>query len=116
MSIDVPGMNYQIQTSCYSSDYNNATIEAISPPFHVYEKPVTGLLRQTGTAFTFKGPFGKIKDLLMAFDSSMGEISCEGCPAGSLPAARRKRDAKPFDLGKLNYPWCFDDEGRKINC
>lgn len=113
--IDVPGLNYKLEVTCFSADYDNGTITTVSPAFHVYDYPETGLLRKSATMFSFKGAYKLIDDLIESFDSSMGTLVCTGCPA-KVTASRKKRGAETFSLGKVYYPWCFDDQGNATGC
>ena len=87
LKVDQAGMNYQVKTSCYASDYNNATITSVSPYFHVHNFPETGLLRLSGTSFTYEGTVENVLPLIENFDSSMGFLACEGnaCTGLKLP-------------------------------
>jgi len=79
--VEVPGTDLDIKIECTSSA-TNETISVLSPPFFVHDFPETGMLRQSITTFSFKGSLKKVSSILDAFESSMGSVSCKGCPPG----------------------------------
>ena len=107
LNIDQPGLNYKVETTCFSSSYDNSTITTVSPAFHVHEYPKTGLLRQSGTMLTYKGPLAMIENLIESFDSSMGVLKCKGksCPT-SARVMRSVGAVESIAVDEdVDYPW-----------
>ena len=105
--VDAPGQNYQVETICFSSSYDNSTITTVSPPFHVHTYPVTGMLRQTGTMFTYTGPFKLVSNVIEEFDHTMGTLICKGksCPGNTRAVeAVTSKSVEPVDKN-VDYPW-----------
>ena len=77
-------LNNKMTIDCFGNA-TSTTLLATSDMFHVYDAPKTGLKTVTDTAFTYEGKLGNVQSLIEAFDSSMGSISCTGCPKGNDP-------------------------------
>ena len=71
-----------LTASCTSMDFSQ-TVTTTSPPLHFYPAPETGLLRQTQVALVFRGPYSMVKTIVDTFPSSLGSLSCKGCPGGT---------------------------------
>jgi len=76
LMVEQAGLSYDLSITCTSSD-GITILDAVSAPFHVHDYPTTGLMLQTVTTFTFKGPYSKVQDILQDFS---GTMTCVGCP------------------------------------
>jgi hypothetical protein len=103
LMMDEPGLYNALEVACTSSD--GTYLSAISAPFHVHDYPTTGMLRATDVKFTFKGPLKKVENILGNFNSAIGTVTCQGCPAGMV-GRRRKREAtgRKADLNLWSSP------------
>lgn len=111
LSINEAGLDYTATVSCSSVNYEAGVISATSPPFSVHIYPKTGLLRKSDIVFTYRGPYQEVMSLVTGFDSSMGSISCTGCPAGSVGSRKKRETASGVNimqaLKKVHFPDCF---------
>ena len=82
--IENMSLNNKMTIDCFGNATSTSLL-ATSDMFHVYDAPKTGLKTVTDTAFTYEGKLGNVQSLIEAFDSSMGSISCTGCPKGNDP-------------------------------
>ena len=105
LNIDQPGLNYRVETTCSSPSYVSSTITTVSPPFHIHEMPITGMLRKTGTMLGYKGPVKLIEGLMAKFESSMGSLNCAGKSCKKL--VKRSIDSgESISVDKdIDYPW-----------
>merc|ERR1719412_3079073 len=76
-------LNNKMTIDCFGNS-TSTTLLATSDMFHVYDAPTTGLQTKVTTDFSYKGQLGNVLSLINVFDSSMGSISCTGCPNGLL--------------------------------
>ena len=116
LQITEPGLDYSIIVTC-SSDDPEQVLSAAAPPFHVYSFPETGLLKKSAVEFDYRGPYTAISSLVSNFASSMGSMTCDGCPSESgnpTKESRRKRDVgnSRANIGlaalqKVHFPTCF---------
>ena len=111
LSINEAGLDYTATVSCSSVNYEAGVISATSPPFSVHIYPKTGLLRKSDIVFTYRGPYQEVMSLVTGFDSSMGSISCTGCPAGSVGSRKKRETASGVNimqaLKKVHFPDCY---------
>lgn len=114
LTIDEPGMDYTVLVTCQSNDWDS-DLSATSPSFHVHSFPDTGLLSQSKIEFSYRGPYTTVTSLVASFDSSMGTMTCEGCPdSGSSRkkrgASRKSSSRKTINLEalrKVHFPSCL---------
>ena len=74
-------LNNRLTIDCFGNNTSTGLL-ATSELFHVYDAPTTGLKTEVETLFSYKGKLENVLSLIDAFDSSMGTISCTGCPKG----------------------------------
>jgi len=101
LQINEEGEDFRLKLDCFSPEAS-VTVLATSEPFHVYEYPITGLVRKTETTIKFKGLFGQIEAVMEAFNQGMvSSFVCEGCPApiagDKKPGQRKRRGATQTD-------------------
>ena len=80
--IEEMSLNNMMTIDCFGNSTSTSLL-ATSQLFHVYDAPTTGLKTEVETLFSYKGKLANVLSLIDAFDSSMGTISCTGCPKGS---------------------------------
>merc|ERR1712200_353499 len=90
LQITEPGLDYSIIVTC-SSDDPEQVLSAATPPFHVYSFPETGLLKKSAVEFDYRGPYTAISSLVSNFASSMGSMTCDGCPSESGNPTKESR-------------------------
>ena len=84
LSLDTIGPDYILYLTCSSPGYDD-DVSTYSEPIAVHEYPISGLMQKTSIAFKYTGTVAAVKDVLAAFDSSLGTATCSGCPPGYLP-------------------------------
>jgi len=94
-------VNIQFVATC-SSPESGRTVTGTSNSFIVFPgaSSSVGLLRKTSIGLKYDGPYEVIKPVVDAFNTELGTLECDGCPA---PSSRKRRESfAPTSQGLLD--------------
>merc|ERR1712106_693471 len=104
-------VNIQFTATCFSPE-SGRTVTGTSNSFIVFpgSSSSVGLLRKTSIGLKYDGPYEVIRPVVDAFNTELGTLECDGCPA---PSSRKRRESSApsglLDLSQMSMcsmPMC----------
>ena len=94
--VEEMSLNNVMTIECFGNQ-SSTTISDTSVMFHIYDAPTTGLLTQVDTSFVYKGKVSVVEDIIASFESTMGTLTCVGCPGGVASDSKSVQNLEAYN-------------------